>query len=223
MGAAELAGIPDQSLTGEKKPLMDADKRRYSGFDDAMSSISARISVHQRFFMQFVVVALCIAPVRAQLPTADLSRIVPRAVRAGESADITIVGQNLEDVTELRFTHPGITAQPVLLPADDLFPNPRPNGSRFTVSVADDVPPGIYETAAVGSFGLSTARPFVVAAADSNEVLSDGKNTTRENAQSAEIGSVITGEVPSRGIHWYRFRVSAGQRVLIRVYAERID
>ncbi|MCA9013928.1 MAG: PPC domain-containing protein, partial [Planctomycetaceae bacterium] len=159
----------------------------------------------------------------AQLPTADLSVIRPFSAPAGKTVELRISGSNLDHATELRFTHPGITAKPVLLPADEIHPQPRIQGSQFTVTVAPDVPPGIYEARVVSYFGLSTARPFVVAAADSREVPETGNHATRETAMPVEVNSVISGDVPSRGIDWYQFTAKAGQRVLVELTAERID
>ncbi|MDF1744830.1 MAG: pre-peptidase C-terminal domain-containing protein [Gimesia sp.] len=161
--------------------------------------------------------------VSAQLPTADLRRISPFSAIAGKTVDMTIVGTNLDQTTELRFTHPGIIAKPVLLPTDDLFPQARIQNTRFKVTVSPEVPPGIYEARAVSYFGLSTARPFVVAASDSREVQETGTHATRETAMSADVNSVITGDVPSRGIDWYKFKAKAGQRVLVEIHAERLD
>jgi hypothetical protein len=161
--------------------------------------------------------------VSAQLPTADLRQIRPFAASAGKTVKMSVIGSNLDDASELRFSHPGITAKPVMLPADDIYSKPRIQGSQFEVVVSDDVPPGIYEVRAVSYFGLSTARPFVVAPADSQEVDETGKNTSRETAQSVEVNSTVTGNVPSRGIDWYRFKAKGGQRVLVELVAERVD
>jgi len=161
--------------------------------------------------------------ISAQLPTADLRRIQPFSTSAGKTFELSISGANLDNATELRFTHPGIKANPVLLPADEFFPKARIHGSKFNVTVSPDVPPGIYEARAVTYFGLSTARPFVVAASDSTEILESGNHATRETAMPVEVNSVITGSVPSRGIDWYKFKATSGQRVLIEMTAERID
>ena len=161
--------------------------------------------------------------VSAQLPTADLRRIQPFSAVAGKTVDMTIIGTNLDQTTELRFTHPGIIAVPVLLPTDDIFPQTRIQNSKFNVTVSPDVPPGIYEVRAVSYCGLSTARPFVVAAADSREVKETGSHATRETAMSVDVNSVVNGDVPSRGIDWYKFKAKSGQRVLIEILAERID
>ncbi|HAH43383.1 hypothetical protein [Gimesia sp.] len=159
----------------------------------------------------------------AQLPTADLRQIKPFAAAAGKTVELSILGSNLDDASELRFSHPGITAKPVMLPADDIYPEPRRQDSRFEVSVAKDVPPGIYEVRAVSYFGLSTARPFVVAPADSREIDETGNHDSRETAQAVEVNSTVTGSVPARGIDWYRFQARGGQRVLVELIAERVD
>lgn len=179
----------------------------------------------QALSQMVLVFGFCVLPgsTYAQLPIADLTRIVPRVVRAGESVEVNLVGQNLDQVTELRFTHPGISATSVTLPADEFHPEPRQQDSRFTVTAAKDVPPGIYEARAVGFFGYSTSRPFVIAAADSSEIVCDGKNKDADSALQVPVNSVVSGEVPNRGIHWFRFSAKGGQRVLIEVTAERID
>lgn len=159
----------------------------------------------------------------AQLPTADLRQLRPFAAPAGKTVEVSIIGSNLDQASELRFSHPGINAKPVMLPADEFHAQPRPQGSRFQVSVAPNVPPGIYEARVVSYFGLSTARPFVVAEADSREVAETGSHATRETAMPVELNTVISGDVPSRGIDWYQLKAGAGQRVLVELLAHRID
>lgn len=159
----------------------------------------------------------------AQLPTPDLSRIHPPAARVGETVDVSLYGSNLEELRELRFTHPGITAQRVTQAGDEFFPEPRPVGSSFSVTVAADVPPGIYEARAVCYLGISTARPFVVAPKDSNEVAESGDHSEPDKAMPIELDSVIFGAVPSSGIDWFRFTAMGGQRTLLEIHAERID
>lgn len=176
-----------------------------------------------RIFVMLSVVLSFQQTIFAQLPTADLRRISPFSAVAGKTIDMTIIGSNLDQTTELRFTHPGIIAKPVLLPEDDLFPQARIQNTKFKVTVSPDVPPGIYEVRAVSYFGLSTARPFVVAAADSRELNESKNHASRETAMPVQVNSVITGDVPSRGIDWYKFNAKSGQRVLIEILAERID
>lgn len=171
----------------------------------------------------FVFLVFFVANASAQLPTADLSRMEPRVARAGESVRINLYGSNLEDLTGLHFTHPGIKAEPVMLPADEFWPESRQDGAKFEVSVAADVPPGIYEARASGYFGLSTARPFVVAPAGSNEIAETGWNSSRDTAMPIELNQIVTGSVASRGVDWFTFSAKADQRLIVDVVAERID
>ncbi len=175
--------------------------------------------------LSFLVVSCVVAsqPVLAQLPTPDLSRITPSAGRIGESLKVSLHGSHLEELSELRFTHPGIVAHRVTQPGNEFLPNPCPVGSEFQVTIGDDVPPGIYEARAVCYLGITTARPFVVAPNDSNEVMESSDHSTRDTALEVELNSVISGTVSSRGIDWYRFTAPGGQRVLLEILAERID
>lgn len=159
----------------------------------------------------------------AQLPTPDLSRLNPPSARVGQTLNVSLYGSNLEELSELRFTHPGITAERVTQDGDEFLPQLRPVGSSFTVTVAGDVPPGIYEARAVSYLGISTARAFFVAPADSNEVAEEGDHSTIDKAMPVEVNSVVNGDVTSRGIDWYRFTAKAKQRVLLEIHAERID
>jgi len=160
--------------------------------------------------------ATCVSTAFAQIPAPDLSRLNPPATRAGETLNVSLYGSNLEELTELRFTHPGITAERVVQAADEFFPEPRPVGTSFSVKVSESVPPGIYEARAVSYLGISTARAFVVAPVDSNEVAEEGDHSTRDKAMPVGVNSIIKGDVP-------RFTAKAGQRVLLEVVAEGID
>ena len=174
-------------------------------------------------FIFLLVLSLSSTELMAQLPTADLSRIEPRVARSGESVKVTLYGTNLENLSELRFTHPGITASLDTSTVTEFFPKSKLHNNTFDVTVSADVPPGIYEVRSVGYFGLSTARPFVVAASDSVEVAETGDHSSLEKAMPMELNTVITGSVPIRGIDWYRIQAKAGQRILIEALAERID
>ena len=160
---------------------------------------------------------------RAQLPTSDLRTISPPAARVGETIEARINGTNLDDLRELRFTHPGITAKQRMLPKSEFLGRALPDVGKFDLTIASNVPPGVYEVRAAGYFGLSTGRPFVVVPSDSVEVKETGKNFERETAMPIEIGTVVSGTTASRGIDWYRFTADAGERLMVQCFAERID
>src|SRR5688572_2629541 len=93
--------------------------------------------------------SLAPATASAQLPVARLHSVFPPGGRAGSSVEVTLTGQDLDDAKELRFSHPGIKAEPA-------------EGGKFKVAVAADVPAGTHDARAVGRFGISNPRAFSV-------------------------------------------------------------
>ena len=159
----------------------------------------------------------------AQLPTPDVMRINPHVCRAGESVDIGCTTKDLDNPLAIRFAHKGITGEPILVPQNEFLPKPRNVSARFKITVAKDVPPGIYDLRVVSYLGLSKARPFVVAPANSNEVADVRTNTSQDTPMTVEVNSVVNGEVADRSIKWFKIPVKAGQRVMLDLYGERID
>ncbi len=157
------------------------------------------------------------------LPNPDLLTISPAVAKAGTSVEVNCKGTDLDDLRDLHFNHPGITAEPVMSPADEFHPEPRPVEGRFTVTVAPDVEPGIYEVRSLGYFGLSTARPFAVLPADRELVSEEGDHSTPETAMAIPVEANVNGNLDNGKFDWYRFPAKKGERLLIHLYAQRID
>jgi hypothetical protein len=68
----------------------------------------------------------------AQLPVARLHHIYPAGGMAGSNVEATVTGSDLDGISGLRFSHPGLRA------------TSHPS-NRFTIDIAKDVPPGTYE------------------------------------------------------------------------------
>lgn len=169
--------------------------------------------------------AISVSFASAQLPTADLTRIYPPGAAAGTDAlAATLTGTDLDGASQLLFTHPGITATQVTLPADGIYPAARPKANSFTVKVAANVPPGIYEVrAAGGRFGISTPRAFAISPAGTGEIATPSTAITSEAALAITPGQVITSAVPANNQHWFRLTAKKGQHLSIRCDAQRID
>jgi len=162
-------------------------------------------------------------PVQAFMPYSDLLTVSPALVKAGDTVEVTVAGKDLEALTGLRFSNSKITAAPVVTPADDFFPSPRPVEGKFTVTVPADVPPGVYEVRTVGFLGLSTARPFVVFPSGSAESLEQGDHSTPETALPLAAGAGALGTLDAGKFDWYRFEAKKGERFFLEVNAERLD
>ncbi|MCB1232289.1 MAG: hypothetical protein KDN19_18720 [Verrucomicrobiae bacterium] len=157
------------------------------------------------------------------LPNPDLLTISPAVAKAGSSVEVSCNGTDLDELRDLHFSHPGIKAEPVMQPADEFHPEPRPVDGKFTVSVAADVAPGIYEVRSLGYFGLSTARPFMVLPADRELIQEEGDHSTRETAMAIPGEAGINGTLDGGKFDWYRFSAKKGERLLLHLWAERMD
>lgn len=157
----------------------------------------------------------------AQLPLARLSAVFPAGGRQGSTVAVTLSGTDLDDVDRLWFSHAGITAQRVMLPADDFHPQPQPDEGKFTVSIAADVPPGVYEARAVGRYGASNPRFFVVDTRE--EIVETEPNNRPDQAGEAPWGAIVNGQANGADRDFFRFTGKAGARLLVDCQARRID
>jgi hypothetical protein len=153
---------------------------------------------------------MAVGVVRAQLPQARLSTIIPPGGKIGTDVEITASGADLDEASGMRFSHAGITAK--LKTASPAV---------FTVSVGKDVPAGVYECRIVGKFGISNPRAFAVG--DQNEVIARPGITSAATALDAAIGSVITGTIDNNASAFFKLTLKAGQRVLFHCVAREID
>lgn len=148
-------------------------------------------------------------PVRAQLPQARITSLSRPGVRSGETVEVTIRGSDLEGTNQLWFDHPGLKATHV----KDL---------TFRVSCAPDVPLGQHDVRAVGIFGVSNPRAFVIG--DRPEVAEVEPNNTPDKATPMAVNSTIDGEISAATeIDCFRFEGKKGQRLFCDLQAERID
>ena len=164
----------------------------------------------------------CLVPsaARAQLPQTRIFSVFPLGGQAGQSFDLTLTsGTDLEDVSRLLFTHPGITAAPKV---QDVNGKKVPVLNTFTVTIAGNVPVGRYEVRAVGFFGISNPRAFQVGARA--ELLEIEPNNTDLTAQAIAVEQTVNGKMNGAAdIDWYKFAGKAGQRLLGELYAQRLD
>src|SRR5687767_15083800 len=104
---------------------------------------------------RFIVVLICMGwmagAVRAQLPQARLTSIIPPGGKIATDVDVAANGADLDEASGLRFSHPGIVAKVKTA-----------SPAVFTVSIGKDVPAGVYECRVVGRFGISNPRAFAV-------------------------------------------------------------
>ncbi len=158
------------------------------------------------------------APVVAQtvcLPLPRLLTTMPMGGQVGTTVEITVTGENIEDASELLFTHPGITATPKL---DDKGVKVA---DRWVVTIAADCPIGIHEARLMTRLGISSSRVFCV---DSlSEVLQTNPNTSLDKAMPLAINSICNAVMTNKAVDHYSFEAVKGHRYIINVASRGID
>lgn len=169
-----------------------------------------------------VLIGLHVAPgqLPAQLPETRLFAVSPPGAQRGTTVEVTLsAGADLDDVDQLVFSHPGITASQK---TQEVHGQTKPVASTFNVSVAEDVPPGMYDVRAIGLYGVSNARTFVVGHRE--EVAETEDNNTQETAQQIALNQVVNAKADSAAdLDYFKFEGTEGQHVVVEAIGSRID
>lgn len=144
------------------------------------------------------------------LPLPRILTVMPMGGQAGQNVEVTITGENIEDVTELTFSTPKITAKPVAGAAN-----------KFSVSIAADAPVGVYDARVMSRLGVSSARAFSVNKLP--EVVRTKANNTLETALALPVGTICNATMTKRAVDFYSFQGVKDQAVAIDCAAVGID
>lgn len=155
------------------------------------------------------------------LPVARLDFVFPPGGQVGSTLEVAIGGADLDDASRLLFSHPGITAEPVMRDPGEFEQGPQRVPNQFKVTIKPDVPTGIYEVWAVGLFGVSNPRRF--AAMELPEAVEAEPNNQTDQATVVEVGGVVNGRSDGTTPDVFKFTAKRGQRILIEGLAQRID
>lgn len=161
----------------------------------------------------FCLLALLTASALAQqvtLPLPRLLTVTPMGGQAGTTVEVTITGENIEDVTELAFSTPKITAKPVAGVVN-----------KFSVSIAADAPVGVYDARVMSRLGVSSVRAFSVNKLP--EIMRTKANNTLETALALPVGTICNATMTKRAVDFYSFQGVKGQAVSIDCAAVGID
>lgn len=158
----------------------------------------------------------------AQLPAIRLGSVFPAGGTPGSTVEVTIAGADLDDATQLQFSHAGIKAAQKMAEPGPFDAEPQPVERTFVVTIAANVPLGIYEARALGRYGLSNPRSFTVG--DVAEVVEVEPNDQLQTAGEVTLPVLINGQSGQNAdVDCFRFSASAGQRILASTRARQID
>src|SRR6185436_7810825 len=99
--------------------------------------------------------------------------------------------------------------------------NALPEPNKFLVTIATNVPPGVYEARIVGRFGISNPRSFVVS--DLPESIAPTTNNSLARAAAMAINTVVNGHAAANSAAFFKISAKKGQRILIDCQAKAID
>jgi hypothetical protein len=168
-----------------------------------------------------------VATAQPVYPVPRLATVTPPGAKTGSTVEVTLSGADLDEVKELVFSDARIKAARLPdppPPKDDKAKKktPPPAPLRFKVDVPAAVPPGAYDVRAIGKWGVSNPRVFVVGALP--EVAEKEPNSDVPQAQPVEIGTVVHGVVnPRPDVDYFRFAGKKGQRVIVHCASWTID
>src|SRR6185503_3006853 len=125
--------------------------------------------------------------------------LFPPGGQSGTSFEVAVGGTHLDEPSRIYFSHAGISS------------TPKSEANKFAVTIASNVPPGVYEARFVGRFGLSNPRAFVVASLP--EISIPAANTSVTNAVELKPETAVNSRVAAK----------KSQRLFIECLAEAID
>lgn len=149
------------------------------------------------------------------LPAPRLLTTMPMGGQVGTTVDVTITGESLEELDQLRFSHPAITAKQ----KENADGVPIPN--QYVVTIGADCPPGIHEARVMTRLGISSSRVFSVGTLP--EATSSVPNTTLETAMPLAVNSICNGKMTSKAVDYYAFEGKQGERYVVSCAALGID
>jgi len=168
-------------------------------------------------FLLALAVVVTVQQASAQLPQTRITSVFPPGGQQGTAVDLTVGGgTDLDELDQMVFVHPGITAVP------KLDANGNPVANTFTVTVAADVPVGLYDVRVRGLFGISNPRMFRVdslaeiAEVEPNNLVAQATPVAMETIVNARANGATD-------VDFYRIPVKAGQTLVVRSEAEKID
>lgn len=165
--------------------------------------------------------ALSVPPtLHAQLPSTQLSSIFPPGGKFGTTVDVQVSGADQIDLSQLVFSHPGITATQKMAKPNEFLAE-QPVQGQFSITIAGDVQPGIYEARVVGRYGVSNPRAFTVGIYD--ELVDRGGNNSAASAFEIGVDKTVSGVVDANNVDHFKLALKEGQRVLLDCAAQRID
>ncbi|MDA7511361.1 hypothetical protein N8612_06775 [Verrucomicrobia bacterium] len=167
------------------------------------------------FLIEFALLICLTHSLLAQFPQARLWTVFPPGGQSATHIDVAITGQDLEGSVQLEFSDSRIKASPKQNDKKESVKN------EFVVEIPSEVATGLYEVWAVGKFGMSNSRLFVVGGYE--ELVDRTPAHKLDSASPVRLGTTISGRTVANQKNHYRVFAQQGQRLIGACYGEAID
>jgi hypothetical protein len=131
------------------------------------------------------------------------------------------IGDRLDEVDAIDFSHPGITAELKTLDPLPFTKDRRPNHGQFTVHIAADVPAGRYEVRSRGRHGSSNPRTFLVSPL-ANELVS-AISHDRNSPTPLPLDTLLHAEATPSNFDYFGLDVGENPSLRIELLAQRVE
>jgi hypothetical protein len=144
-----------------------------------------------------------------------LNPAVPLGMQRGTTLDLTLTGNNLAEPTGLWTSFPAKAA----IPTEGN--NGKDNGKLLVrLEVPKDAPLGFHSLRLATRRGMSNLRLFCID--DLPQVIEAATNHTPSSAQEVAVPCVVVARADAETTDYFKFRVSAGQRLSFEVLGRRL-
>lgn len=166
--------------------------------------------------------ALLTSATHGQLPVTQLRTLYPPVAQVGATSTVEVLGTApLDEIDRLIFSHPGISANLVAGQTDPLTGAPQKVFGKFTLAVANDLPPGFYEAWALGRNGASSSRLLWITPRPLATVPQPANDP--QPAPALSLDGIVVDRYVAAKVQRYDVALSAGQRIRISALDDKLD
>ena len=157
--------------------------------------------------------------------------LYPAGGQVGTTVEIEAGGLNINRATKVLFSHPGIKGklEPIVESSSERKKRRRLNDQsspqladrvKITITIASDVPCGMYDLRLQGPKGVSNQLPFEVASYPN--FLENKKSSKQKPNKVESLPAVLCGYVTPGGVDYFKFSGHKGDTIVASVKARQL-
>ena len=161
----------------------------------------------------------------------SMGYLYPAGGQVGTAVEIEAGGLNINRATKVLFNHPGITGElePIKESAATKRKRRRLNDQsspqladrvKIKITIADNVPCGMYDLRLQGPRGVSNKLPFEVSSYPN--FVEKGNSRRSKPNEVGELPAVLCGYVSPGGIDYFRFEGKKGDQIVALVKGRQL-